>query len=109
MTGNNSTLITPPNKESNVSTVSHTDKYSIQRPPVEIDDVLYFIIKGVVYKATVCLIQWTQYRSHIVTEIRGEVAPYHTVSAKWKEWNVTVFRTESEAIAKAKAMRGRGY
>ncbi len=78
---------------------------TIEKPPVEIDDVLYFIIKGVVYKATVCLIQWTQYRSHVITEIRGEVAPYHTVSAKWEEWNKIVFRTEDEARYALKMQR----
>ena len=109
MTGNNSTLTTPPNKGSNVAPAERTYKSIIHKPPVEIDDVLYFIIKGTIYKATVCLIQWTQYRSHVVTEIRGEVSPFHTVSVKWDEWNKTVFRKESDAIAKAKSMRGRGY
>lgn len=72
-------------------------KSIIHKPPVEIDNVVYFIIQGTIYKATVCLIQWTQYRSHIVTEIRGEVSPFHTVSVTWDKWNKTVFRTEAEA------------
>lgn len=74
-------------------------KSIIHKPPVEIDDVVYFIIQGTIYRATVCLIQWTQYRSHIVTEIRGEVCPFHTVSATWDEWNKVVFRTEERAQA----------
>lgn len=72
----------------------------IKKPPVEIDDTVYFIVNGQVYKATVCLLQWTQYRNHIVTEIRGEVSPFHTVGATWDDWNVAVFRTEAEAVAK---------
>ena len=74
-------------------------KSIIHKPPVEIDDVVYFIIQGTIYKATVCLIQWTQYRSHIVTEIRGEVSSSHTVSARWDEWNKVVFKTEKAAQA----------
>lgn len=105
MTTDTSTLTTPPNKGSNVVPAERTYKSIIHKPPVEIDDVLYFVINGSVYKATVCLIQWTQYRSHIVREIRGEVSPFHTVSVRWDEWNKNVFRKESDAIARARAMR----
>lgn len=72
----------------------------VDLPPVDIDDTVYFIVNNNVYKATVCLISWTKYRGSIVTEIRGEVTSFHTVSARWEEWNVTVFRTEKEAYAK---------
>lgn len=72
----------------------------IEKPPVDIEDVVYFIINGEVYKATVVLLSWTQYRNSIVTEIRGEVCPFHTVGAKWEDWNISVFKTEEEAVAK---------
>ena len=72
----------------------------IEKPPVEMDDTVYFVINGDVYKATVCLLQWTQYRGNIITEIRGEVCPFHTVGAKWEDWNISVFKTEDEAVAK---------
>lgn len=83
-------------------TTDNEKKYKsiIHKPPVEIEDILYFIINGQVYKATVCLLQWTQYRGQIVTELRGEVSPFHTVSVTWDDWNVKVFRTEEEAVAK---------
>lgn len=71
----------------------------IEKPPVEMDDTVYFVINGDVYKATVCLLQWTQYRGNIITEIRGEVHPFHTVSATWDDWNKKVFKTEDEAVA----------
>ena len=99
MTTNTSKLTTPPNKGSNVVSAERTYKSIIHKPPVEIDDVVYFLIQGTIYKATVCLIQWTQYRSHVVTEIRGEVCPFHTVSATWDEWNKVVFRSEERAQA----------
>lgn len=97
MSTDNSRLTTPPNKGSNVVPAERTYKCIIHKPPVEIDDELWFVINSQIYKATVCLIQWTQYRSHIVTEIRGEVSPFHTVSVTWDEWNKTLFRTEAEA------------
>lgn len=91
------TLTTPPNKGSNVIPAEKHYKSIVHKPPVEIDDELWFVINGQIYKATVCSIQWTQYRSHTVTEIRGEVSPFHTVSVTWDEWNKTLFRTEAEA------------
>lgn len=93
-------LSNPPNKGSNVMPAEKTYKSIIHKPPVRIDDTVYFIVNGQVYTATVCLLQWTQYRGHIVTEIRGEVSPFHTVGATWDDWNVTVFRTEAQAVAK---------
>lgn len=79
---------------------------TIEKPPVEINDVVYFIINGIVYKATVCLLQWTQYREHVVTEIRGEVHPNHTVSATWDDWGIKVFKTGDEAYSKLFKKKG---
>ena len=83
-------------------TTDNEKKYKsiIHKPPVDIDDTVYFIINNDVYKATVCLISWTQYRGSIVTEIRGEVTSFHTVSARWEDWNVTVFRNAEQAYSK---------
>ena len=99
------TLTTPPNKGSNVIPAEKHYKSIVHKPPVEINDELWFIINGQIYKATVCLIQWTQYRSHVVTEIRGEVSSFHTVSVKWEDWNKTLFRTEEEARKAIESMR----
>lgn len=99
MTTNNSTLSSPPNKGSNVVPADRKYKSIIHKPPVEIDDELWFVINGQIYKATVCLISWTQYRGQLVTEIRGEVSSFHTVSVKWEDWNKKLFRTKEEAEA----------
>ena len=82
--------------------IENEKKYKsiIHKPPVSIDDTLYFIINGGVYKATVCLISYIEYRDHVVTELRGEVHPFHTVSVTWDDWKIKVFRTEEEAYAK---------
>ena len=81
-------------------------KPALRKPPVNIDDTLYFIINGDVYKATVVLMSYTEYRNNIVTELRGEVHPFHTVSVTWDDWNVKVFRTEEEAYANLTNKKG---
>lgn len=66
-------------------------------PPVNIGDKAYFIINKQLYEAEVCFLNHCQYRGHTSTEIRGEVSPFHTVSAEWSDWNKTVFKTKEEA------------
>lgn len=71
---------------------------SVDKPPVEIGDTVYFIMNGEVYKTTVVLLSWTQYSDKSIrSEIRGEVCPFHTFGATWDEWGKVVFGTEEEA------------
>lgn len=71
---------------------------SVDKPPVEIGDTVYFVMNGEVYKTTVVLLSWTQYSDKSIrSEIRGEVCPFHTFGATWDEWGKVVFGTEEEA------------
>ena len=71
---------------------------SIAVPPVELGDKAYFIINGNVYLAEICLIDYCKTKSGTRTEIRGEVTPNHTVSARFEDWGTTVFATRQDAM-----------
>lgn len=76
---------------------------AVEVPPVKIGDTAYFIINKKIYEAVICFISWSQWSYTTTSEIRGEVARYHTVSADFSDWNKSVFATmqqAEEALAK---------